>query len=165
MVARVASWSFVALVVVMITAPAHAQSRNPTAPEIAAIRDSVTKSNDDADAGEQQCLFELVADPCIGSPGGASDAVMADCYRIDGEIWGTYETAGNRVAVFETVCDKLGLASCDHKAVQTVAKIIIELEQRGVREPAMLRKMTATLFRRWREAAAVTQCEVTEPRK
>jgi hypothetical protein len=89
MVARVASWSFAALVVVMITAPAHAQSRNPTAPEIAAIRDSVTKSNDDADAGEQQCLFELVADPCIGSPGGASDAVMADCYRIDGEIWGT----------------------------------------------------------------------------
>jgi hypothetical protein len=67
--------------------------------------------------------------------------------------------------VFETVCDKLGLASCDHKAAQTVAKIIIELEQRGVREPAMLRKMTATLFRRWREAAAVTQCEVTEPRK
>jgi hypothetical protein len=75
------------------------------------------------------------------------------------------ETARKRVTVFETVCDKLGLASCDHKAAQTVAKIIIELEQRGVREPAMLRKMTVTLFRQWREAAAFTQSEVTEPRK
>jgi hypothetical protein len=34
-------------------------------------------------------LFKLVADPCIGSPGGASDAVMAYCYRIEGEIWDT----------------------------------------------------------------------------
>jgi hypothetical protein len=67
------------------------------------------------------------------------------------------------VAVFEAVCDKLGLASCDHKAAQTVAKIIIELERRGVREPAMLRKMTATLFQQRREAAAFTQCDVTEP--
>jgi hypothetical protein len=63
------------------------------------------------------------------------------------------ETARNRVTVFEAVCDKLGLASCDHKAAQTVAKTILELEQRGVREPAMLRKMTVTLFRQWREAA------------
>jgi hypothetical protein len=69
------------------------------------------------------------------------------------------ETARNRAAVFEAVCDKLGLASCDHKAAQTVAKIIIELEQRGVREPGMLRKMTAKLFRESREAAAFTQCE------
>jgi hypothetical protein len=75
------------------------------------------------------------------------------------------ETARNRVTVFEAVCDKLGLASCDHKAAQTLAKTILELEQRGVRDPAMLRKMTVTLFRQWREAAAFTQCKVTEPRK
>jgi hypothetical protein len=42
------------------------------------------------------------------------------------------ETARNRVTVFEAVCD----ASCDHKAAQTVAKIIIGLEQRGVRDAA-----------------------------
>ena len=66
-------WSFAAPVAAIITAPAHAQSREPTAPEIAAIRDCVTKSKDDVDAGEQQCLFKLV---------------MADCYRID-KNWDT----------------------------------------------------------------------------
>jgi hypothetical protein len=75
------------------------------------------------------------------------------------------ETARNRAAAFEAVCDKLGLASCDHKAAQTVAKMIIALEQRGVREPAMLRKMTAKLIREPRAAAAFTQCEVTAPPK
>jgi hypothetical protein len=53
--------------------------------------------------------------------------------------------------VFGAVCDKLGLAFCDHKAAQTVTKIMIELEQRGVREPAMLREMTLTLFSQRRE--------------
>jgi hypothetical protein len=86
-VARITLWSFAAAVAAIITAPAHAQSRKPTAPEIAAIRNCVTKSKDDVDAGEQQCLFKLVANPCMGSPGNASDAVMADCYRIDGKIW------------------------------------------------------------------------------
>jgi hypothetical protein len=60
------------------------------------------------------------------------------------------ESARNRAAVFEAVCDKLELAAC-HKATQTVAKIIIELEQRGVREPAMLREMALTLFSQRRE--------------
>jgi uncharacterized protein YecT (DUF1311 family) len=34
-------------------------------------------------------LFKLVADPCTGSPGDASDAVIADCYRVEGQIWDT----------------------------------------------------------------------------
>jgi uncharacterized protein YecT (DUF1311 family) len=41
------------------------------------------------DAGDQKCLFKLVADPCINSPSGDTDAGMADCFRIQGAIWHT----------------------------------------------------------------------------
>src|SRR3974377_126904 len=88
MVGRIASWGLAALVAVMMTAPADAQSRKPTAREIAAVRDCVTKNKDDVDAGEQQGLFKLVRDPCMGSPGTAAGAVMADCYRIEGGVSG-----------------------------------------------------------------------------
>ncbi len=87
MVARIPFWSFAALVVLMIAAPADAQTRKPTAQEIGAVRDCATRTKEDVDAGEQQCLFKLVADPCIGTPGSVPDAVTADCYRIEGEIW------------------------------------------------------------------------------
>ena len=86
-VARAALRGLAALIAVVTTAPADAQSRKPTAQEIAAIRDCATKNKDNLDAGEQQCLFNLVADPCIGPPGGAAGAVMADCYRIEAAIW------------------------------------------------------------------------------
>jgi uncharacterized protein YecT (DUF1311 family) len=69
------------------SAPAHAQFRKPTAHEIAAIRDCATKSRDSVDDGERQCLFKLVADPCMGPPGSAPDRVMADCFAIEGVIW------------------------------------------------------------------------------
>jgi uncharacterized protein YecT (DUF1311 family) len=85
--ASIALWSVAALLVVVMTAPADAQSRKPTAREMAAIRDCVTRNEDNLDTGEQQCLFKLVADPCIGSPGGAAGAGTADCYRIEGAIW------------------------------------------------------------------------------
>jgi len=68
-------------------APAQAQSRKPTAREIAAIRDCAKKSEDDIDAGEGTCLFKLVAKPCMGPIGSAADRVMADCYQIEGAIW------------------------------------------------------------------------------
>jgi uncharacterized protein YecT (DUF1311 family) len=87
MVVRIRFWSLAALVVLMIATPVHAQTRRPTAQETEAIRDCATRSKDDVDTGEQQCLFKLVAEPCIGDPGSARDAVMADCYRIEGEIW------------------------------------------------------------------------------
>jgi uncharacterized protein YecT (DUF1311 family) len=86
-IASVALRCLAALLVVMMMAPADAQSRKPTGNEIAAIRDCVTRNRDDLDTGEQQCLFKLVADPCIGSPGAAAGAVTADCYRIEGTIW------------------------------------------------------------------------------
>ncbi|MFZ1923601.1 MAG: hypothetical protein WB868_19900 [Xanthobacteraceae bacterium] len=53
-----------------------------------AIRDCATKNRDDLDAGEQQCLFRLVADPCIGLPGGRGDGPTAQCYQIEAAIWG-----------------------------------------------------------------------------
>ena len=84
---RMLSAAVLALVVVAAAAPAHAQSRKPTAHEIAAIRDCAKKHQEDIDAGEAKCLFKVVADPCVGSFGSASDAHMADCYQIEGAIW------------------------------------------------------------------------------
>ena len=72
---------------VVVAANAHAQSRQPTAQEAAAIRDCATKYRDDLDAGEQQCLFKLVAAPCIGQPGSMAEAAAADCYDIEGAVW------------------------------------------------------------------------------
>ena len=66
---------------------AHAQSQQPTAREIGAIRDCATKNRDDLDAGEQRCLFKLVADPCIGPPGGQGDGPTAECYEREATIW------------------------------------------------------------------------------
>jgi uncharacterized protein YecT (DUF1311 family) len=37
--------------------------------------------------GQRQCLFNLVATPCINLPGGTADLTTADCYRIEGAIW------------------------------------------------------------------------------
>jgi uncharacterized protein YecT (DUF1311 family) len=85
MLARMVSTALLIVLAAAASAPAHAQSRKPTAREIAAIRDCAAKSKDDVDAGEQQCLFKLVAD--MGPLGSASDAAMADCYTIEGAIW------------------------------------------------------------------------------
>jgi uncharacterized protein YecT (DUF1311 family) len=69
-------------------AAAHAQDRKPTAQQVAAIRDCATKYKDNLDEGERQCLFRLIATPCINQPGGtATDSTMADCYQIEGMIW------------------------------------------------------------------------------
>jgi uncharacterized protein YecT (DUF1311 family) len=87
MLARMGSAAVLALLVVAAAVPAEAQTRKPTAREIAAIRDCAIKTKDDVDAGEGRCLFKLVADPCMGPPGSAADRVMADCFQIEGAIW------------------------------------------------------------------------------
>ncbi len=74
---------------VLVAANAHAQSRQPTAEEVTAIRDCATTYRDNLDAGEQHCLFALVADPCIGTPGSQSNAATAACYNIEEQIWDT----------------------------------------------------------------------------
>ncbi len=63
----------------------HAQTRKPTANEIASIRDCVTKNKDNLDEGERQCLFNLVSEPCINKR--IYEWIAADCYRIEGLIW------------------------------------------------------------------------------
>jgi uncharacterized protein YecT (DUF1311 family) len=64
----------------------HAQTRKPTANEIASIRDCATRNKDNLDEGERQCLFNLVAQRCIDK-GDASDSISVDCYRIENLIW------------------------------------------------------------------------------
>jgi uncharacterized protein YecT (DUF1311 family) len=87
MFTRMVSTALLILLAAAASAPAQAQSRKPTAREIAAISDCATKSRDDVDAGEYKCLFKLVADPCMESVSAAADRVMADCFRIEGVIW------------------------------------------------------------------------------
>jgi uncharacterized protein YecT (DUF1311 family) len=65
----------------------QAQSRKPTGTEVAAVRACAEKNKDDLDKGERDCLFNLVAERCIGDLGAAGDAKMADCYRIEYAIW------------------------------------------------------------------------------
>ena len=66
----------------------HAQTRKPTAAETASIRDCATRNKDNLDKGERQCLFNLVAQPCIDKPPAhASDSMVVDCYRIENLIW------------------------------------------------------------------------------
>src|ERR1700733_5503594 len=76
------------LVLCLAAQSSQAQTRKPTAKEIAAIRDCATRNKDDLDEGERQCLFTLVAEPCTNKPPGqAADAVVADCYRLEASIW------------------------------------------------------------------------------
>ena len=87
MLARMGLAAVLALLVVAAAVPTRAQTRKPTAREVAVVRDCATKTKDDVDAGEGRCLFKLVADPCMGPPGSAADRVMADCFQIEGVIW------------------------------------------------------------------------------
>jgi uncharacterized protein YecT (DUF1311 family) len=93
---------FVLVVAASAAGAAHAQSRTPTAQEVNAIRGCASKNQDDLDAGAQQCLFKLVADPCMGDPGSKSDGQMADCYEIEGVIWDDLLNAN-----YKTLLDEL----------------------------------------------------------
>jgi len=87
MLARMGSAAVLALLIVAVAVPTQAQTRKPTAREVAAVRACATKTKDDVDAGEEKCLFKLVADPCMAPVGAAPDRVMADCFQIEGMIW------------------------------------------------------------------------------
>jgi uncharacterized protein YecT (DUF1311 family) len=87
MMGKSTTFAFALALLSLAMAPAQAQSRKPTAHETAVIRDCATKTKDNLDDGEQRCLFKLVAEPCMGSLGAASDHTMADCYQIEGAIW------------------------------------------------------------------------------
>jgi len=66
---------------------AHAQTRKPTAQEVAAIRNCAAQYKDNVDEGERQCVFNLVADPCTKKPEAASTFGTSDCYRVEWVIW------------------------------------------------------------------------------
>jgi uncharacterized protein YecT (DUF1311 family) len=68
------------------TSAASAQNRQPTAPEIKAVRDCAEKYRDDPGEGENNCFFSLVAEPCNKAEGG-SNLGTADCYRIETIVW------------------------------------------------------------------------------
>ena len=55
--------------------------------EVAAIRNCATKYQDDVEAGEQHCPFDLVATPCTKTREGSSNLGTADCYRVEWVIW------------------------------------------------------------------------------
>ena len=95
---------------------AHAQSRKPTAQEVAAIRDCATKNRDNLDAGEEDCLFKLVADPCMGDPGSKSDGQMADCYAIEGVIWDDLLNANYKTLLGELDADQTAKAKAMQRA-------------------------------------------------
>lgn len=68
--------------------PAEAQTRKSTANEIARIRDCATKNADNVYEGERQCLFGLVAEPCMGKPEEAAQkAIVVECYLVENSIW------------------------------------------------------------------------------
>lgn len=68
--------------------PSQAETRKPTSSEVAAIRDCATRNRDDLDKAERQCLFNLVATPCIKRLGiRSTDVAMADCYGLEDSIW------------------------------------------------------------------------------
>ena len=71
----------------LLAQPAAAQTRKPTAQEVAAIRNCATKYRDDVDEGERQCVFNLVATPCANTREGSCNIGMADCYRVEWVIW------------------------------------------------------------------------------
>ena len=66
---------------------ADAQTRKPSAQEVAAIRNCASKYQDDVDEGERQCVFNLVATPCTNTREGSSNLGTADCYRVEWVIW------------------------------------------------------------------------------
>lgn len=65
---------------------AQAQTREPRAKEISAIRDCVKAKADIEDGGES-CMFKLVAEPCMTTDFGRSNLGNANCYRIEQAIW------------------------------------------------------------------------------
>lgn len=67
---------------------ARAQTRKPSANEIASIRTCATRNQDNLEDGERRCLFRLVAQPCMGKrPDDASEQAAADCFGMEGAIW------------------------------------------------------------------------------
>ena len=67
---------------------ADAQTRKPTAQEVATIRDCATKYQDNVDeASGSVCVFNLVATPCTNTSAGNTNLGTVNCYRVEWVIW------------------------------------------------------------------------------
>lgn len=122
MIIRVLFSSFLVLAVAPPMPVAQAQSRKPTAAEVAAIRNCATKNQDNLDQGEQDCLFKLVADPCMGAPGSKTDGQTADCYEIEGAVWDRLLTTTTRRCLTNSMSNrprKLGPCSGPGSLIET----------------------------------------------
>ena len=108
--------SIVAVCLIGMDGNVYAQSRKPTAQEAAAIHDCATKNRDNLDAGEEECLFKLVADPCLGDPGSKRDGQMADCYAIEGVIWDDLLNANYKALLDELDVDQTAKAKAMQRA-------------------------------------------------
>jgi uncharacterized protein YecT (DUF1311 family) len=71
----------------IVAIDAQAQAPKPSDKQVAAIRACAEKYKEDLDKVEQQCLFKLVATPCINRLSPSSENVTADCYRTETAIW------------------------------------------------------------------------------
>src|SRR5215469_5534861 len=67
------------------------------------------------------------------------------------------EIVENMSAAFVAACDALHLKVSDDPATRFVAEKVIELAQRGISDPNMLRKMTLKEFGLRDESAAVSE--------
>ncbi len=75
-----------AIVAMCLFGAAQAQTRVPTVQEVTAVQYCFAKYEDDAEI-EKNCLFKLVAEPCMEQEGGYSTHGMADCHRIETTVW------------------------------------------------------------------------------
>lgn len=76
----------VLVAVLCLSGAAHAQTREPTVQEVTVVRYCFAKYDDKLET-ETNCLFKLVAEPCMETEGGYSTFGMADCHRIEAKIW------------------------------------------------------------------------------
>ena len=74
MLARLGSAAIVALLVVAAAVPAHAQSRKPTAREVAAVRACATRTKDDVDIAYRDTTCGFYGDKIQGTMAGFMEA-------------------------------------------------------------------------------------------
>lgn len=72
--------------VLCLSGAAQAQTREPTLQELTALRYCFAKYEDKLEI-EKNCLFKLVAEPCMAEEGGYSTFGMAGCHRLETKIW------------------------------------------------------------------------------
>jgi uncharacterized protein YecT (DUF1311 family) len=65
---------------------AAARDGQPTARQVKSVRECVDRHAGGADAVERECLFKLVAEPCIERTK-QSNAEVIGCYDIELKIW------------------------------------------------------------------------------